>query len=66
MISSVLNQLLNVIHFMLALKIGGTLSLFARNHRVLQEPAQLVTRFLSLANVGNATKKKVIKLHIIL
>ncbi|XP_028399812.1 CWF19-like protein 1 [Dendronephthya gigantea] len=29
-----------------------------RNHRVLQEPAQHVTRFISLANVGNTLKKK--------
>ncbi|CAB4042749.1 Hypothetical predicted protein, partial [Paramuricea clavata] len=29
-----------------------------RNHKVLQEPARHVTRFISLANVGNSSKKK--------
>lgn len=32
---------------------------FDRNHHVLRETAQHVTRFISLAHVGNTAKKKV-------
>lgn len=32
---------------------------FDRNHQVLRETAQHVTRFISLAHVGNTAKKKV-------
>ena len=31
-----------------------------RNHRVLQENAQHVTRFIALADVGNEHKRKVL------
>ena len=33
------------------------ISTYARNHRVLQEEPQHVTRFIALANVGNTDKK---------
>ena len=37
-----------------------------RNHQVLREAAQHVTRFISLAHVGNPDKKKVNNSHILL
>lgn len=36
-----------------------------RNHTVLQETPQHVSRFIALADVGNASKKKVLTLFLI-
>lgn len=36
-----------------------------RNHTVLQETPQHVSRFIALADVGNASKKKVLALFLI-